>query len=418
MIRTGHISLVLVTIFLAAYAGRQLARLVGQPSVVGEVAAGLVLGPAVVAIGGHGLLGRLLPADVFSPVRQLAHIGLVLFVVGVLRQMRSGGSWATRRAIGWVTFGALVPPLTAGFALAGWVLWRSGPGLRGDAPTPSLVLLLGVSMSVTAIPVLARILEDRGLTYTRAGRLSLAGAAVIDGVAWLLLTLAIGLAGGGSGDSVNRMAALAAGVTAAFVLARLLRAPVAGRLCGRLPWLSAVAVAALALTASWLMQRCGLSEVLGALLVGAALPAADEHGPWGRAVHRVSRTGALLIPLFFVVTGVSVFAGRLGSGSWQACVLATAAGLVAKIGGGYLGARLGGESHRVGLQVGVLLNTRGLTELVILQAGFSAGILTPRMYLALVVMALVTTAATGPLYTLVERQTSTAEELEASTVRA
>jgi Kef-type K+ transport system membrane component KefB len=413
--RTGHVALVLLAICLIVLVGRLLARVTGQPSVVGEVAAGLVVGPVVVAIGGHRLLNDLLPTDVFAAVRQLAHIGLVLFIVGAVREMRTGGSWATRRTVGWVTFGALIPPLAAGFGLAGWVMWRGDAALRGDAPTASFILMIGVALTVTAIPVLARILSDRSLTYTRAGRLSMAAAAVIDGIGWLLLSLAISLAAGDSSGCLDRGKSLLIGVGGALVLMRLLRTGAAARLVGRFPWPAAVAVAAIGLTASWLLQRWGLSEVIGALLVGAALPADDARAPWGRVIGRITRVGAVLVPIFFVVTGVMVFAKQLGAMPWAATVLATVLGIAAKIFGSYLGSRLGGESRLVGLRVGVLMNTRGLTELVVLQAGFTAGILTPEMFLALVIMALVATAATGPLYTLLDRQVRTAEDVEMDT---
>jgi len=409
--RTGHFVLVLLAIYLIVLVGRLLARVTGQPSVVGEVAAGLVVGPVVVGIGGHRLLDDLLPTDIFAAVRQLAHIGLVLFIMGAVREMRTGGGWATRRTVGWVTFGALVPPLAAGVGLAGWVLWNGDAALRGDASTASFILMIGVSLSITAIPVLARILSDRSLTYTRAGRLSMASAAVIDGIGWLLLSLAISLAAGNTSGCLDRGKSLLIGVAGALVLMRALRTRVASLLVGRVPWVAAVALAVVGLTASWLLQRWGLSEVIGALLVGAALPADEARAPWGQVIGRITRVGTVLVPIFFVVTGVMVFAKQLGAMPWTATVLATVLGICAKLFGSYLGCRLGGESRLVGLQIGVLMNTRGLTELVVLQAGFTAGILTPEMFLALVIMALVATATTGPLYTLLDRRFRTSEDV-------
>ena len=135
---------------------------------------------------------------------------------------------------------------------------------------------------------------------------------------------------------------------------------------------------------------------------GLAIPA----GGWDAVVRRVTRAGRLLVPVFFVVTGITVFAGQFGSTPWFAIVLATALGIVGKVGGGYLGARIGGAPASDAVRVGVLVNTRGLTELVVLQAGYGAGILTAPVFLALVVMALVTTAMTGPSYGLLERRAS------------
>ncbi|MGW7418445.1 cation:proton antiporter, partial [Streptomyces sp. NPDC054863] len=153
------------------------------------------------------------------------------------------------------------------------------------------------------------------------------------------------------------------------------------------------------LAGSWAFQEQGVTEIFGALLVGLAIP----PDGWHDVVRVVTRIGRLLVPVFFVVTGLTVFGGQFGATPWFAIVLATALGIVGKVGGGFLGARLGGASVLDAARLGVLVNTRGLTELVVLQAGYSAGILTAPVFLALVVMALVTTAMTGPCYGLLER---------------
>ncbi|MER7655932.1 cation:proton antiporter [Streptomyces albidoflavus] len=393
--RAGHVALALAAVLLVAFVGRAVGRLTRQPTVVAEIAFGLAIGPLLLFSGA----GRaLLPGEVTEVLRSIGHVGLVLFLVGVAHELRSTKAPARGRLIGWTTVGALSVPLLAGCAFALMVL--ADPALRGTAPEGALVLLLAVSLSVTAVPVLARILEERQLFDTPVGKLSMSVAMIIDVFAWLLLALAIGLAAGGSGGVPRIASVVCVGLLVMFCLASLVRTAPVVAFRQRFPVATAVLVGLAGLASSWAFQEQGVTEIFGALLVGLALP----PDGWHDVVRRVTRVGRLLVPVFFVVTGITVFAGQFGATPWLAIVLATALGIVGKMGGGWLGAWLGGSPAPEALRVGVLLNTRGLTELVVLQAGYSAGILTPPVFLALVVMALVTTAMTGPCLGLLERR--------------
>lgn len=398
--RTGHVALALLAVLLVAVAGRALGRLLRQPTVIAEIALGLATGPVLLAIGGEPALRTLLPEEILGWLRHLGHVGLVLFLVGVAHELRRTTAPARGRLIGWTTAGALVIPFLAGCGFAVVVL--ADPGLRGTAPTAALVLLLAVSLSVTAVPVLARILEERELLDTPAGRLSMSAAIISDVVAWPLLALAIGLAAGGPGGVPRLVAVVAAGLLAMFCLGRLLRTATATAFRDRFGRLTAVLIGVTGLACSFVFQQHGVTEIFGALLVGLAIPGDGWHG----VVRAVARVGRLLVPVFFVVTGITVFAGQFGATPWFAIVLATVLGIAGKASGGFLGASLGGAPRPVAVRVGVLVNTRGLTELVVLQAGYSAGILTAPVFLALVVMALTTTAMTGPVYALLERSTA------------
>lgn len=405
----GHVLAVLAAVLLLAVIAALLARLVRQPAVIIEIALGLAVGPVVVAIGGPHLLGTLMPASVFSWVRLVGHVGLVFFLVGMAHELRFTVRSGSRRAVGWTVVGGTVVPLAMGCLVAFWVVTGGDPALRGTTPTSALVPLLAVSLSVTAVPVLVRILADRGLTGTEAGRLSMTAAVVIDSVSWLLVALALGLAKGGSADVVTLVCIIGGAVAATVMVRGLLGTRAVGTWPVRYPRLTAVAVAAAGLLGSGVLQAWGLTEIFGAVLVGFAIPTTDPGGAWDAAVPMVSAVGRRLVPVFFVVTGVTVFAKPLGEVPWVAIVVVVVLGIAGKVIGGYTGARLGGLSHRTGLTVGVLLNTRGLTELVVLQAGYSAGILTGPMFLALVVMALVTTAMTGPVCQLLDRAARHAE---------
>jgi Kef-type K+ transport system membrane component KefB len=398
----GHAALVLAAVLAAAHAGRWAARRAHQPPVVGELAVGLLLGPALIAAGGERTLAALLPSAVSEWLHAIGHLGLALFLVGVGRSLRHSDEPALGRAVGWIASSALLIPLAAGAVFAGWVLADGDPRLRGHSPAASLALLLLIALSVTAVPVLARILVDGDLMDTRVGRLAMASGVVIDAAAWLLLALALSLAAGSPGRVLVLAARLAAAVLGALVLLRLLRTRTAGRFCSQFPRTTAVVMGAAAWSASIVLQRGGLTEVIGALLLGLAIPAGAGARQWDRAVATVARVGSWLLPVFFVTTGITVFGGQVGALPWAAITMAVLLAVVGKVSGGIAGAALAGETLWTGLRLGVLLNTRGLTELVVLQAGYSAGILTPALYLALVVMALVTTAMTGPAYALVD----------------
>ena len=150
------------------------------------------------------------------------------------------------------------------------------------------------------------------------------------------------------------------------------------------------------------VERLGLTAIFGAVLVGLAIPAGKD-GPWTATAASVAKAGRALVPVFFVVTGITVLTSAFAAASWALIVIATTLGALGKLGGGYLGARRGGQSRRTSARVGVLMNTRGLTELIVLKVGYSAGILSAPLFLALVVMALTTTAMTGPLLLLIDR---------------
>jgi K+:H+ antiporter len=409
----AHVVAVLVVVLAAALLGRLAARAARQPEVIGEILAGILVVPVVVAVAGHGALAALMPPDVLGVLKYIGKIGLVLFLVGVAHELRRGGGGLGSRSVGWVTIGSFFPALASGLVFAGWVLWSGDGVLRGSAPALSLVLMIAVALSVTAVPVLARILEDRDMMAGRNGKLSMAAAVFTDSTAWLLLVVAMGTASGGWGGVVRSLVVLAVGVAIALLGRILLRGSTAGTLAARFPRLLSVAVAVAALVVAIEMEHWGLTAVFGAFVVGLAMPDGEGAERWEEVTRPVASLGRLFVPVFFVVAGMGLFATPSSSLPWFAAALATALAILGKVGGGYLGARLGGETRRDAVTIGVLMNTRGLTEIVVLQAGYSAGLLSAALFLALVVMALVTTGLTGPLLSLIDlRARRTAPVLE------
>ena len=411
----GQTTVVVAVVLIIGWLGRLLARLLRQPTVMGELAVGLLAVPILLAATNHDVVNALLPTKVVANLGILGNAGLALFLVGVAHELRGSLIGTRFSALGWVTAGALIPPLATGVVVAGWLLAEHDPALRGTAPTPAFILVFAVSLAITAVPVLARILDDRKLTTSLPGRLSLSAAAVVDAVAWPLLAVAIGLASGKLSSAGVAMLTLLVGVVVSIGVRRLLRVEAAGRFAQRYPIVVAVLIGVVAITSANLVSRFGLSSVFGAFLIGLAvpgnkppakendLPAQESPVGWALSVRWVTRLGLVFVPVFFVETGLEVFAKPFPGIPWLAMIVVTALGMLGKIGGGYTGARLGGYSKITSARVGVLLNTRGLTEIVALQAGFHAGILTASAFLVCLVMALVTTCATGPLMTWTNR---------------
>jgi Kef-type K+ transport system membrane component KefB len=274
-----------------------------------------------------------------------------------------------------------------------------------DVPFTAFALFIGVAMSITAFPVLARLLSERGLQRTPVGVLSLACAAVDDVLAWSLLAIVVAVRIGGSLTGVVQILAM----TAIFALIMLLVVrPLLTRMVPRYqragaltPDIFAVVLAGL-LVSAWATDQIGVHAIFGAFVFGAIMPRRDASGLIREILERLEQVSLLLLlPVFFVVTGLQVNVGAVGpAGLWQLGLI-----LLVAVGGKFLGAATAARIQRVprrqAAAVGVLMNTRGLTELVILQVGAQLGVLDQSLFTLLVIMALVTTGMTAPLLRLV-----------------
>ncbi|MFS8096720.1 cation:proton antiporter [Lentzea alba] len=394
-----HLLVLLGALFGVAAAGRFVARLLRLPTVIGEIALSILLGPVLLHAFGPSTFAAVLPEDVTGLLKQIGEAGLVLFLVGIVHQLDHGTNGLRSKTVGRITLGSFVLPLLTGLVFAAWVLWLAPAEVRGTADVWALVMMLAVAMSVTAVPVLARIIEERKEELGRSGDLSMMASMLIDTPAWLLLAVALGLAAGGLSGVWIAFATIAVGGVLAFLGYRVL-----GRfdgLASTYPRIFAVVLGLVALGAGNGVHAMGLTSIFGAFLVGLMIP----KGPaWERVVGLVCRTGRVFVPVFFVVAGMTLATGGIGALPWFGVVLAVVLGVVGKVGGGYLGSRWGGEDRLTSLKIGVLVNTRGLTEIVVLQVGYTAGLLTPGLFVALLVMALVTTTLTGPVIDLIDRR--------------
>ncbi|MER6682589.1 cation:proton antiporter [Streptomyces olivaceoviridis] len=404
MVVALHAMVVLAVVLLAARPARRAATLVRQPPVIGEIALGLVVVPVLTTAAGPGLVETALPSGVTGHLHTIGLAGLALYLTGVGHSARPRRGELSPRSYGRLLAGSLLPGLIAGALVSVWVVWRDAAGERGTAPTAALVLLLATAFAVTAVPVLARILTDRGIADTTEGRLSLLVAVSIDALTWLILTCALAVAAGSGRQAVRCAAVIVVGAAVAVALRRLLGRRAVDRLCARWPAAAAATLGAVAIAAALATERAGLTAIFGAVLVGLAVPRDGEQGPRTQAVRSVERCGLLLVPAFFVTVGFRTATDGPDGFSWATLALVLLLATVAKLGGGYAGARAARLPTGTALRFGVLMNTRGLTEIAVLQAGLSAGILSSGLFLAMLLMALVTTAATGPLLSFADHR--------------
>jgi Kef-type K+ transport system membrane component KefB len=403
---TGHFFLGATIILLATHLAGGLADRLGQPRVISEICAGIALGPTVLGRLGPHTLVWLFPQQTQTMLNGLAQFGLVLFMFGVGRELRA---IRLRDAPGqalMVTQASLLVPLAAG-AAAAVPMFDHFHGSSGNAV--AFVLFLGCALSVTALPVLARLLADLGLTRTRQAELSLFAATLGDGCVWMLLAAILAVTSGSDPARVVWNVLMAAAV-AALILGplRMLLAGLSARAAergrtdpGRGTAPSMLLLAAGIAAAATLTEAVGVDQIIGALLVGLAWP--QDEARARDVADRLSGTAkAVLLPFFFFSLGLTVdlWSLRADLTDVTALVALLVLAVGSKIAGPALAARLTGMGRRPALAVGVLVNTRGLTELVIIEIGYQAGIIGQRMLTILTLVALAATMMTRPLLRL------------------
>ena len=398
---TTLLLLQLVVVLVAARICGWIANRLGQPSVVGEMAAGVLLGPIVLGALAPDLSAVLFSARSLSGLSALSTVGLVLFMFVIGLELRwPQGVRARIQAATTVGVASVVLPMLLGLAIAPLLHPGLAPAGVGFWP---FTLFMAAALSITAFPVMARILKDRGLTQTSFGQLSLAAAAVVDAIAWILLAFVVALVGNGKGFEGAATTALGVVALLAFVFLALKPA---------FAWLlrthaadgepSATVLAALMiglLVCAMLTEWMHLHAVFGAFLFGAGMPRDDRL--LESLVKRVEPIAmVVLMPLFFALAGLSTTAGAFSPTGLGALALVIVAAAVGKVAGAGLGARASGLGWRDSLATGALMNARGLMELIVMKIGLDAGLIGHEMFTMLLLMALVTTAMTTPLISL------------------
>ncbi|GAC68654.1 cation:proton antiporter [Gordonia soli] len=405
-------------IIAAARIGGRIARAFRQPPVIGEMAIGIALGPSLFGLLPGAPDEWLFPTDVRPLLGALAQIGLVLFmfIVGLELDLRI--TRGRERAAGSISIASIVLPFVLGAGL-GVLIYPSHDVVGGEQISKlGLSLFLGIAMSITAFPILARILTDRGMQRTVPGVFSLAAAAIDDIVAWTLLALVIAIITGGSPLAIARIVGLTLVYAAVmFLVVRpLLRKLVAWRdAAGRLtPDILAVILVGLFLSSA-ATDVIGIHQIFGAFVFGAVMPRVGAGALTRDIFERLEQVSVLLLlPMFFVVTGLTVDIAGIGGTGWWQLILVLIVAMSGKFVGAYFGARVSGIPQRQSAAISVLMNTRGLTELVILTAGRELGVLSDDLFAMMVIMALVTTIMAEPLLRLIYPQSVVSEDIAAA----
>jgi len=397
----SHLFLQLLIIIAASRLMGKAISALGQQAVVGEMAAGILLGPSLFGLLAPRAFAYVFPASSFGTLTLLSQIGVCLFMFAVGMELNVNHVKARAHTALVVSHASIVCPYLLGVGLAYFLFSHlAAPGARF---TP-FALFAGISMSITAFPVLARILQDRGLSRTELGSTAITCAAVGDVTAWIILAFVVAIARATSMAGVALILVLVLLFIAVMILGvkrALPRWIGAARLSEDEPSKGTVATVVCVVVASALCtEMIGIHALFGAFLAGAVMP--DTSGFREKLSVRVENfSSVLLLPLFFAFTGLRTQIGLLNDPQgWLICLAIIAVATLGKLGGAAIPARATGMSWSDSLQLGALMNTRGLMELIALNIGYDLGILPPRIFTMLVIMALATTAFTGPLLTL------------------
>ena len=392
---------IIVIIVIARLFGAVFRRL-GQPPVMGEMVAGITLGPSVLGLVAPQVTAFLFPQSSMTTLGVISQLGVVLFmfIVGMeldLQHLRERAGAAIM-----VSHASIVVPFLMGATLALFLFPTLAPTNTSFTP---FALFMGIAMSITAFPVLARILKDRGLDQTPLGTTALACASIDDATAWCILAFVIAIANAtGFLSSIMTIA-----LTFAFVVLMLfLLKPRLEIFINRKvedPGYSRFMMAgvlAFALACAWFTETIGIHALFGGFLAGVVMPSTPAVQSFLK--ERIEAfTSAALLPLFFVFTGLRTQIALLNdAGSWIICLAIIVVAIIGKLVGSMLMARWTHMSWRDSFAIGVLMNTRGLIELVVLNIGYDLGILSARIFVMMVIMALATTFMTGPLLSLIK----------------
>ena len=388
-------------ILLACRAVGWMAARVGQPQVVAEMVAGFLLGPSL-----FGWLAPATQAAVFPDATRrilfvVSQLGLVLYMFCVGLEFRTELMTQHARRAAAVSIAGIAFPFTLGGMLAMWLL-PFGGFFTDSVGTSHAVLFVGAAMAITAFPMLARIIYERGIAGTALGSLALAAGATDDAIAWVILAIVVG-----SFTGSNAMALVAAGGGVLYVIVAVLAIrPFFGRLNRSAESDEAVAPKTMSLVlvvlaaAAWFTDTVGIHAVFGAFILGAVMP----RGILARELQRRIEplTTALLVPLFFAYSGLNSSVGLLNTPwLWLVAALVFLAACAGKGLACWGAARLTGASQRDALAVAMLMNARGMMELILLNIGLQRGLITPTLFTILVIMAILTTLMASPLFSYV-----------------
>lgn len=389
---TGQIFIQLIVILLAVQVFGYLGQCVGQPRVIGEILTGLALGPTLLGAILPQVEASIFPSSAMPTLQTLGDIGLVLYMFSLGTHIDTHAMLKQGRKATIVSLSGVLLPLALGGVFA-FFLYPEFAGSKANLV--SFMLLVGTAMAITAFPVLARILEERGMLATRIGVLALICAAIDDVVGWCLLAFVIAFIHATGAASVAMTIALL-GLFVAIMLG-VVRPLLffADRHLKSKPALMVLTMVLL-LSSAYATNAMGIHPVFGAFMMGIILPRRTVYIEQVRYIDQANML--LFLPLYFVYNGLRTHIGLINSPAlWLLCALVLMVACLGKIAGGSLSLKVLGESWKESLTLGTLMNTRGLVELIVLNIGLDLGVISPTFFAMLVIMAVVTTMMTPAL---------------------
>jgi Kef-type K+ transport system membrane component KefB len=398
-----HVLLALVAILLL---GRWLGKLFvhfGQPRVIGEMIAGIMLGPSLLGQIWPDAKDFILPADVGPYLGIISQIGVILYMFLVGLELNAGLLRSRAHATIAISHTSILVPFLLGTTLALWLYPHLAPA---HTRFTSFALFMGVAMSITAFPVLARILTDRHMENTDLGVVALSCAAIDDVTAWCLLAFVVGVAQSQMGSAVQTVLYALGYIAIMLLVVRPLAVRYLGHEADHPPRRATVWVLVgllfSAMTAEWI----GIHAIFGAFLLGAIIPHdSDVARDFQHKLEDI--VTILLLPAFFAYTGMRTQIQLVtGWQAWMFCAVIIFVATLGKFGGSCLAARFTGLDWRISSALGILMNTRGLMELIVLNIGLELKVISPELFAMMVIMALVTTIATTPILHLLSSSTA------------
>jgi Kef-type K+ transport system membrane component KefB len=386
----------IITIIFSARISSFLFKKIGQPAVIGEITAGILLGPSFLGYYFPEFSHFLFPVASLSNLKFLSQIGLILFmfVVGMELDFKVLRTKAHEALV--ISHASIIIPFTLGVGFAYFIYSKFAPtGIN----FLSFSLFIGIAMSITAFPVLARIIQERGISKTKLGTIVITCAAIDDITAWCILAAVIAIVKAGS--FVSSLYTIALAIVYIIFMLRIVQ-PFLKQLGDKYSskeGLTKPIVAIFFLTlliSGFLSEIIGIHALFGAFLAGVVMPTnVTFRNIFIEKIEDVS--SVLLLPLFFVFTGLRTQIGLLNDVYlWEVCGVIIFIAILGKFLGSAIAARFVGQSWKDSFTIGALMNTRGLMELVVLNIGFDLGVLNPQIFAMMVIMALFTTFMTGP----------------------
>jgi Kef-type K+ transport system membrane component KefB len=394
----AHVFLQLAVIIGACRLCGYAMKRVGQPQVIGEMVAGVLLGPSLLGAVAPEVFARIFPPGDKAVLFALAQIGLTLYMFVVGLEFQTGLLRRNLRTAAFVSAAGILAPFVLGTVLAMWLLGAGG--FFTSAMTPAFAaLFMGAAMSITAFPMLARMILERGLTGTVTGVIALSAGSIDDVVAWVLLAAVVG---GISGNPMLFAVAIVGGVIYAGVCFKILR-PFFNWAHAKFEERTTMGIVVFILAVcAWFTDLIGLYSVFGAFMLGVVLP---RGGFSERLASQIGPlTTALFLPVFFTYSGLNTKIGLVNSMFlWLVCAVVVLAAVGGKLLACYAAGRLSGQKHSDSLAVASLMNARGLMELILLNIALQAGAITETLFTIMVIMAIVTTLMAAPCFNYATR---------------